>query len=183
MKFTERREWLFDPLVFKRKDVFTALRIYREYVVKHSPMPPPKFLEVDRSTAKVDQLWHVSLDDRTAFSRTLEIPALNTFEKPDWRLTKVGIVPQRKDKFTMANLLLQQFDYFPVRGDMVYWNGYRYMIINVVLEPQAFWQSTNVWLGLVVECIIPAEGDARPLINLGVPAPSEISQTRPLPEI
>jgi len=140
-------------------------------------------MEVDRRSAKYDKLWHVPLDDRTVFSRILDIPSLNTHEKTDWRLTKVGIVPQRKDKFTLSNLLLQEFDYFPVRGDMVFYNGYRYMIINVVLEPQAYWHQTNVWMGLVCECVIPPEGDARPLVNLGVAAPSELMQTRPLPEV
>lgn len=183
MKFTERREWLYDPDVFKKSDTQTALRIHREYTRKHSAKPPPKFFEVDRVSAKYDQLWHIPLDDRTVFGRVLEIPSINTFVKPDWRLTKVGIVPQRQDKFTMSNLILQEFDYFPVRGDMVFWNGYRYMIVNVVLEPTAYWQQTNVWMGLVCECVIPAEGDARPLVNLSVPAPSEIGQSRPLPEV
>jgi hypothetical protein len=183
MKFTERKEWLYDPLVFQRKDTQTALRIHREWTKKHSPNPAPKFFEVDRATAKFDQLWHVPLDDRTVFSRTLEIPAINTQEKPQWRLTKIGLVPQRKDKFTMSNLILQEFDYFPNRGDLVFYNGYRYMIVNVVIEPNAYWHQTNVWMGLVVECMIPPEGDARPVPNLSVPTPSEMGQTRPLPEV
>lgn len=177
MKFTERREWLYDPQVFKRSDVQTALRINREATRKHSGKPYPVFMEVDRRSAKYDALWHVPLNDRTQFSRVLPIPAINTFERPDWRLTKVGIVPQRKDKFTLSHLLLQEADYFPVRGDMVFWNGYRYMIIKVVLDPQGYWQQTNVWLGLVVECVIPPDGDARPLIDLSVAVPAEILQT------
>lgn len=183
MKFTERKEWLYDPEIFKRSDTQTALRIHREWTKKHSPNPPPRFMEVDRRTAKFDQLWHVPLDDRTVFSRILDVPAINTHDKPTWRLTKVGVVPQRNDKFTMSNLLLQEADYFPTRGDMVYFNGYRYMIVNVELEPTAYWQQTNVWMGLVCVCIIPPEGDARPIPNLGEPAPAEIRQTRAMPEV
>lgn len=175
MKFTERREWLYDPQVFGRADTQTALRIHAEATRKFSARPTPRFFEVDRRSAKYDALWHMPLTDRTLFSRALDIPAINTFERPDWRLTKIGIVPNRKDKFTLSNLILQQADYFPVRGDMVFWNGYRYMIVNVVLEPNGYWQQTNVWLGLVVECVIPAEGDARPLLDLSQAAPAEIA--------
>ena len=139
-------------------------------------------MEVDRRAMKYDALWHVPLDDRTVFSRVLDVPAIVTKERPDWRLTRVGIVPQQKHKFWLANLILEQIDYFPVRGDMVYYDGYRHIIINTVLEPNAFWQQTNVWLGMVCETVIPAEGDARPLVNLGVAAPAESIQTRPLPE-
>lgn len=183
MKFTERREWLYDPQVFGRKDVQIALRIHAEATRKHSGRPPPTFMEVDRRSAKYDALWHVPLNDRTAFSRTIPIPAINTFERPDWRLTKVGIVPQRKDKFTLSNLLLREADYFPVRGDMVFWNGYRYMIIKVVLDPLGYWQQTNVWLGLVCECVIPPDGDARPLLDLSNPVPDELLQTSQLPQV
>ena len=182
MRFAERKQFLYDPDVFKLNDTGTALMIHAEAVKKFSPNPQPKFMEVDRRTTKYDTLWHVSLDDRTVFSRVLDIPAIVTKERPDWRLTRVGIVPQQKHKFWVANLILQQVDYFPVRGDMVYYDGYRHMIINTVLEPNAFWAQTNVWLGMVCETIIPAEGDARPLINLGEPAPAEIVQSRPLPE-
>ena len=183
MKFTERREWLYDPQVFGRADTQRALRIHREATVKHSAKPPPRFLEVDRRTSKYDQLWHVPLDDRTQFSRILDIPAINTFERPNWKLTKIGIVPQRRDKFTMSNLLLQEANYFPVRGDLVFWNGYRYMIVDVNIDPKGYWQQTNVWMGLVVDCIIPAEGDARPLINVGVAAVAEVAQSSPLPQV
>jgi hypothetical protein len=183
VKFTERKELLYDPEIFRKAETQTALRINREWTVKHSPQPPPRFMEVNRQSAKFDALWHVPLDDRTVFLRVMNIPCINSFEKPDWRLTKVGIVPKRKDKFTMSHLLLQEFDYFPVRGDMVFFNGYRYMIVNVVLEPQAYWHQTNVWTGLVVECQIPPEGDARPVPNLAEPTLAELFQTRALPEV
>ena len=58
---------------------------------------------------------------------------------------------------------------------MVFWNGYRYAIINVVLPPEAYWQQTNVWLGMYVECAIVPEGDAKPLVDLSYVHPVEMS--------
>jgi hypothetical protein len=182
VKFTERKEWLYDPTLFVRSDTQTALKIHSEYVRKHSGNPPPKFFEVDTASAKFDQLWHFPLDNRTVFRRTIDVPAIVKIQRADWRLTKVGISPQQKTTYWLGNLILQELDYFPTRGDMVFYNGYRQMIVNVYLEPRAFWQQTNVWLGMVVEAIIPADGDARPLLDPSVPAPQEIKQTRPVPE-
>lgn len=179
MRYVERKEFQYDPAVFKAKDAQTALRIHREATRAHSPKPPPVFLEVDRRSANIDALWHVPLTDRTTFSRQIPMPCINTFVKPDWRLTKMGIVPQRQDKFALSHLLLKEADYFPMRGDMVAWNSYRYMILNVELAPEGYWQQTNIWMGLVCTCIIPPDGDARPLLNLAQPAPSEWVAVRP----
>lgn len=183
MRFLERKEFLYDPTLFRRSDSQTALRMHAEYVRSYSPQPYPKFFEVSRKDSKIDHLWHVPLDDRTVFSRTLEIPAINMFERPDWRLTKVGITPLRKDKFWLSNLALQEFDYFPERGDQVFWNGYRYTIRDVVLDPSAYWHQTGVWLGLVCECIIAPQGDARPVLDVNNPVPREIGETREKPEV
>lgn len=182
MKFTERKEWLYDPALFQRYDTQTALKIHSEYVRRHSPNPPPRFFEVDVKNMKYDDLWHFPLDNRTMFRRELDIPAIVQIQRPDWRLTKVGIVPQQKTTFWFGNLILQEVDYFPNRGDMVFYNGYRQMIVNVILAPEAYWQQTNVWLGMIVEAIIPAEGDARPLLDPSKAVTSEVLQTRPLPE-
>lgn len=183
MRFGERKEFTYDPELFRASpDVNTALMIHAEYIKAMSPQPYPKFYEVDRRSEKVDQLWHVSLDERTVFSRVVEMPVIINAERPDWRLTRVGLAPQQKYKVWMANNHLRAADWFPQRGDIMYYNGYRNMIINVVLEPMAFWHQTNVWLGLICETIIPADGDARPLINPGVSPPSESIQVRPLPE-
>jgi len=184
MKFTDRREFSYDMDLFGRHDTVTALKIHKDYVVRMSPTKPaPLWMEVDRSKSQFDPLWHVPLDGQLHFSRTFEMPCIVTAERPDWRLTKLGIVPQQKRKFTVDNTLLRELDYFPVRGDLVYFNGYRNMILNVVLEPNGYWNQTNIWLGLVCETIIPPEGDARPLINAGQPAPAEITtRARPLPE-
>lgn len=183
MRFTERKEWHYDGLLVKRADVQTALAIHAEYIDKNTPIPPPKFLEVDRRSEKFDPLWHVSLDERTVYSRTLDIPAIVKASKPDWRLTKAGLTPQQQYKFYVANLHLEEYDYFPMRGDLIYYNGYRNMIVNVVLEPESYWLQTNIWLGLVCETIIPADGDARPVTNMGELAPRENIQTRPAPEV
>jgi hypothetical protein len=181
--FDQRKEWHYDPEQYRLADTQTALGIHAEYIRVCSPRPYPKFYEVDRRSEKYDDLWHVPLDERTVFSRVIEMPVIIKAERPDWRLTRVGIAPQQKYKVWMANLLLQQYEYFPMRGDIMYFNGYRNMIINVVLEPESYWHQTNVWLGLVCETIIPADGDARPLINPGDPPPAERIQTRPLPEV
>jgi hypothetical protein len=183
MRFQERKEFQYDPVLFRKSDTGTALRMHAEYVKQFSAQPYPKFFEINRADCKYDDLWHVPLDDRTVFSRVLELPAINVFERPDWRLTTLGLVPLRKDKFWLSNLALQEFDYFPERGDMVYYNGYRYTIRDVVLDPSAYWQQTGVWLGLVVECIIAPQGDARPIVDVGNVVPREVSETRLKPEV
>lgn len=184
MKFTERKDWQYDPDIFTLHDTQTALSIQAEFVRRHSPNRPlPTFMEVDRRSAQIDALWHVPLNDRTVFSRVFQMPVLVNKERPDWRLTRVGLVPLQKHKITMANLILQEMDWFPLRGDMMFFGGYRHMIINVVLEPEAFWQQTNVWLGLQCETVIPADGDARPVLNQAVAVPRELIQTFPIPEV
>ena len=182
MTFDQRKEWHYDPEQYRLKDVQTALTIHAEYIRVTSPRPYPKFYEVDHRSEKYDDLWHVPLDERTVFSRVIDLPVIINAERPDWRLTRVGIAPQQKYKVWMANLLLQQHNYFPVRGDIMYFNGYRNMIINVVLEPTSYWQQTNVWLGMVCECSLPPDGDARPVLDNQNTVPAEMANTRPLPE-
>lgn len=179
MKFTDRKEFTYDEQLFgSRTDLKTALAIHHEYVKMASPKPYPLFYEVDRRSEKVDALWHVSLDDRTVFSRVIDgLPVILKAERPDWRLTRVGITPQQKYTIWMSNLGLAAVNWFPMRGDVMYFNGYRNMIISVTLEPQSYWQQTNAWLGLTCSTIIPADGDARPLINPGSPPPAERIQT------
>lgn len=184
MRFKERKQWLYDPEVFTRADTATALKIHAEYVKKSSPSNPlPRFFEVNRADEVFDTLWHEPNQERTPFNREFEMPVIVTAERPDWRLTKIGLVPQQKLKVWMANLLLQEADWWPERGDFMFFNGYRHMIVNVVLEPSAFWQQTNVWLGLQCETVIPADGDARPVTNPAVPVPRELAQTRPYPTV
>lgn len=175
MKFTERTEFLYDPDLFKRADTQTALKLNEEYTRRHAARPLPKILEVDRDQP-VDHVRHFPLSDRTKLSRQIEMPCINRHGKNEWRLTRKGQFAQRKDQFYMSNLILQELDYFPRRGDYIYWNGYRYIMVNVVLDENGYWQQTNVWLGLYVECIIPPEGDATPLIDPGEAVPEEAVQ-------
>jgi hypothetical protein len=174
VRFDDRKEFIYDAEIFKRYDTKTALQIHDEYVRRYSAKPPPKFLEIDRRASGIDPLWHAPIGDRTPVARDLEIPAINTFSKPDWRLTKIGVTPKRDDKFWLSNNGLQEANYFPMRGDLVVWNGYRYMIEKVTIDPAAYWQQTNVWLGLVVECVIPPEGDSRPAVNSALVTPAEV---------
>jgi hypothetical protein len=182
MKYTERKEWLYDPALFLRSDTQTALGMHSEFIRATSPRPPPKFFEVDHATAKYDDLWHFPLDSHNQFARTLDIPTIVKQEKANWRLTKAGLVPQQKIQLWLGNLILKELDYIPVRGDLVFFQGYRYVIVNAVPNPEAYWQQTNVWLGMVADAIIPAEGDARPLLNPSEAAAGEIRQTRPVAE-
>jgi hypothetical protein len=180
MRFTERKDFLTDPAIFKRKDSITALKIYAESVKKYSANPPPKFFEVDRNESQFDALWHATINDREAYTREIGIPAINKFIKPDWKLTRMGVTPQRRDDFILAYNILSEVDYFPLRGDRVYWNGYRYIILKVVIDPEAYWQQTNQWLGLRVECIVPPEGDSRPTpTDVSTRIPAEISTAAP----
>lgn len=187
MRYLERKEFLYDPDVFRLSDTQTALQIAAEYVRVSSPNPRPKFFEVDRDSNNFDPMWHMPLTPRTPFSRVLEIPAIVTFEKPDWRLTKLGMRPIQQFGFWLATEHLRapdesskgdskaiRLDYFPLRGDMIYYIGYRLMIINAVPDPKAYWQQTNVWTGIVCEATIVPDGDAKPIPNLGEASPAEL---------
>ena len=196
MRYEERKEFLYDGEIWKRKDSELALKIHGEYVRTSSPKPYPKFFEVDRGDQAVDPLWHMPVSERTVFSRTLEVPAIVQFEKPNWQLTKLGITPKQRFKFWLANIHLCppgslvddretspiRLDYFPLRGDLVYYIGYRLMIMNVVLDPSAYWLQSGVWLGLVCEVSIVPDGDARPVVDLGTPVPAESPGAKAVPD-
>lgn len=159
MRFKEQPEFQTDPEVFRLSDTQTALLIYAEYVTRHSARPRPKFLEVDRSAQRVDSLWHAPVGGKLVYTRELELPAINIFRKPQWRVTRVGVTPARQDTFLLAYKALSEADYFPMMGDGVYWSGYRYMIVHVEVPPDAYWGQTNQWMGLQVECVIPPVED------------------------
>lgn len=180
MRYTERKEFLYEPELFSRHDAYTAARLYAEYVRVHSARPTPQFFEVDLSQG-IDPLWHNPVTPRTQFTQRspISVPAINQFQKPDWRLTKLGIVPQRRDNFYLSNLDLKELDYLPNRGDLVFWNGYRYTILNALPPPEAYWQQTGVWLGFLIEAAIMAEGDAKPVLNLAEALPSEVRKVAP----
>jgi hypothetical protein len=200
MRYSERKEFLFDTELFGLYDTQNALRIYAEFVKKGSPKPCPTFFVVDRSDEAIDDLWHMPLTDRTVFHRELQLPVLVKFERPDWRLTRLGITPLQKFKFILANLHLHpvdqgakdeqlatgqpaiRLDYFPQRGDQIFYIGYRLMITKVVPEPESYWGQTNVWLGLIVEASIAPEGDAPPLADLSKAVPAELPGAQPRPD-
>lgn len=175
MKYTEHKEFVYNPELFKLKDTQIALRMQREHIKKSCGVPFPKFFEVDRSPGQYDPLWHMPVGDRAKFSRTLEMPAIQTFDKANYQLTKLGLTPVQRVRFTIANLTLQEFNYFPTRGDFVYRNGYRYTILNTVIDPTAYWGQTGVWLGLTLECVIAPFGDTLPNQDPKVAAPADIS--------
>jgi hypothetical protein len=175
VKFTDRPNFIYDPAVAGLADTVVALRMHDEYVRQYSARPAPMFLEVDRSVENVDLLWHTPRGARTQFTRQIRIPAINKFERPQWNLTPVGIVPQRRDRFWLSNLGLARVDWFPNRGDLVIWNGYRYGLVDVVIPPESYWGQTGVWLGLYVVAIIIPEGDAAPLENVNIVYDPEMS--------
>ncbi len=161
MKFTDRKEFTHDPELFGRKDVQIALKLTNEYYTRCSARPLPRFFEVDRSPDQIDPLYHVPVNARTQFLRTLDIPAINQFIKPNLsQLVRSVITYQRKDTFWLSHIALQAFDWWPLRGDQVAWSGYRYNIIDVSVPPEAYFGQTGVWTALTVTCIVPADGDA-----------------------
>jgi hypothetical protein len=164
MRYTERPEFPYDPKIFGLRDTQTALSIYDEGVRKHGPRPPPVFYEVDRSADKLDPLWNVPMTGRDVVSRVLKVPCINVHPGNQWTMTQQGLVPAQKDNFLVSHKSLIQFDWFPNRGDLVVFKGYRYMIIDVNIPGEAYWQQTDVWLGLELRCIVPADGDGRPRI-------------------
>jgi hypothetical protein len=173
MKFTDRREFLYDPEVFSRFDTQTALKIHDEFVFRHSGKPFPRFFEVDRTGNQIDPLWHQPVAVRTQISRKLDIAAIVQFEKLNWTLVRLGRVPQQKVKYWISNLSMQRANYFPLQGDLIYWNGYRTEITTIEFEPNSFWQQTNVWLGLIAVAELVPEGDSKQLADPGAIAPAE----------
>jgi hypothetical protein len=130
VKFTEQTDFLYDPTIFSRADTQTALKIHREYIHRHGPMkdgvPAPKFFEVDWAVGQYDSLWHQPVGSRLQFTARspLSVPAINQFVKPDWKVTRLGQTPGRRDNFWVANLDSAKLNYFPRRGDVVFWRGY-----------------------------------------------------------
>lgn len=175
MKFTERKEFVYDMALFGLANVKTALRIYAEYIRKGSARPLPVFLETSHSEAETDDLWHAPRGGRVLIERRLEIPALNIHDKPDWKKTMLGIKNVRNDKFLISHNALKDADYFPQRGDRIVWNGYRHLILKVAIPPEAIWGQTNVWMGLQVETEIAPDGDVKPGVDPGVVVPAEVS--------
>lgn len=177
MQFNDRKDFLYTAEVFKLSNTKTALKIYAEWVKKHSAIPRPVFFEVDRQLQKIDPLWHYAVDSRTKYAREISMPAVNMFDQPKWKRSKHGITNVRTDKFLLAHNILEELDYFPMIGDQIAWNGYRYQITEINMDKECYWQQTNVWMGLYVTAIIPPDGDAKPTVNAQQLVPAEKSGT------
>lgn len=136
-------------------------------------------MEVDRRDQQFDPLWHMPVGPRTVFSREIAMPCLNTFDKMQFRRSSFQIQPKRIDNFMLSHNLLEAADYFPMQGDMVFWQGYRYAIVDVAVDPAGYWHQTNVWTGIYVVAIIPPDGDARPPLNPMSRLPTEVTRIRP----
>ena len=190
MRYLEHKEFSFDPVVFRRSDTVTALKIHAEFVLKQSARPGarPRFFEVNRADQQIDPLWHMPVTERTTFSRNFEVPCITTFDQAVWTIRKQGQMPKQKYTFWMAHLHLMptganpdereldpiRLDYFPQRGDMIFHVGYRLMIVAAVPDPTAYWGQTNVWLGITAHAMIVPEGDARPVVDASQPVPAEL---------
>jgi len=172
-------------VVFTRSDVQTALKINKEAVEKHSPEHlRPRFFEVEPGQMRED-VFHAPLTGRTLWTprSPILVPAINLFQKPDWRVKMAGIIPKRQDNFIISHLTLKELDYYPGPGDYIFWNGYRYAILQAAPPPESYWHQTNVWLSILVEAVIAPEGDGVPLANLAqVEAVERGSSAGPLPE-
>lgn len=168
MRFHERKQFDVEPEVFSAVDAQQAMKFHEEWLTRHSTRPRPRFFEIDVRHQKIDPLWHIPTSDRTPFSRQLDIPAIVGFGRATSHdLTKIGRTPQRTTQFLLSHNVLKAIDYFPLEGDLVYWNGYRTIITKVFLDPEGYWQQTNLWLGLYVETVIAPRGDSKPLVNPG----------------
>ena len=178
MRYTDRKEFTYDPQLFKRYDVITAKKFHRQHVEAHSPRSPlPKVFEIDRQSATIDPLWHYDTNPRKQFSRELDMPGIYKQDRLNWSLRRYGKVAEQKMTVILDANILEELDYFPSRGDIVYWSGYRWCMTEVNLDPAGYWQQTNVWLGLSVTCYIDVEGDERPSINPGIVSPAEVSKS------
>jgi len=176
MRYSDHKQFEYDPEAFKLSDTTTALKIYDEYVRKYSPRGMlPKFFEVDPGQA-IDPVRHFPVSERTQFTprSPIELPSIIKFSKPDWRLSRNVIQPKRPTELYVSHLSLKQLDYFPTLGDLVSWGGYRWEVVSAIPPPEAYWGQTNVWLGLLIEVSLAADGDARPVQDYTEPAPSEI---------
>jgi hypothetical protein len=186
MRYTDRTQFTYDPALNTIADTAIALRLHDEYIRKYSPAPnPPKFFEVDRGDGAVDPMWQMPVGANVNFTRELELPAINIFKtqtfKPKVKFDSFPTdrVTTRRDQFWLSNLSLQAADYMPMRGDQVYWNGYRHGITLVIVPPESYWGQTGVWLGLVVECEILGAKVDTPVAQLATPVPAETAPAAP----
>lgn len=185
MKYTDRRILTYDSEVFKRADVQTALMIHAEMIKKHSSIPFPKVMEVRRDAQGIDPLWHMPISRRTEFDRTLDLPAIVTFEKARIKLKRWGRGIEQLAKVWVSQRHLEELNYFPLAGDIIAWGGYRFAVLEQDFEPSAYWGQTNIWLGLVLTAAIMPDGDVTPVVVAETALPAEKSPiyTGPAPKV
>lgn len=176
MKYSERKNYTYDPEIFKRRDTQTALKIHDEYVYRHSGQPHSKFFEVDRGPGSFDPVWNTPVSGTTKYSRTIELPSIVQFDKLDWKLARQGRAAKQRWRLWVSNLGLQKADYFPTPGDRIYHSGYLTEITAIDFEPNSYWQQTNVWLGLIVIAEIVPDGDAQPLTDPSTVPPAQVGK-------
>ena len=175
MRFSQRLNFLYDPVIAELADAQNNLKIALEYVRSTTARPMPTFFEVDRSPAGVDPIWHMPKTPYTAFSRSIQLPSIRKSARSQLVNTPQGQTYVRADNFWLCNLALQMQDYFPNNGDMVAWNGYRYQIVEVNPDSETEFGQTGLWMWIVAKCMIVPYGDARfpPDFQLGAVAPAE----------
>jgi hypothetical protein len=178
MRFDDRREWTYDSDIFHRGDVQQALLFNAEYVKRCGPNPIPKVFEVARDDANTDHLWHSQISDVTQFSREVQIPCIFMQDKTQYVVEKNVLVNTQRAKVWYSHLHLKEFDYFPSRGDQIFWGGYRWMMLEVAIEPQAYWAQTSIWTNLYVNLVISPMGDWRPTKDQEKLSPAEKSTTK-----
>ena len=178
MKYSERRQFIYDHTLFARGDVKTALGIHHEYITKNSATPRPVFYEVDRSAGASDAIWHGPISGQEKFSRQLELPCLIKFESRRWNQTKVGSITSQTAWVWVSHLQLKESDYFPTPGDLVLWAGQRFEVVQPDNDPTLYWLQTNVWLGMKFILTLAPVGDIKPAAS-PLPSPAEVGNGVP----
>lgn len=176
MKFSERKEFVYDVKLLGDNEISMAMSVQREYIHSYSPIPSPVFCEVDRDEGSFDPLWHESKSGRVKYKREIPLKSLVTSEKANMRRSSTGIYYSQNNSYWVSALDLMESDYFPVQGDIIIFAGRRHIIINPVVDPTAYWAQTNVWLGMVCPTRVAITGDRRPVTNDSVLSPSELTR-------
>ena len=186
MRYNDRRQFVYDPKLNALGDTRIALALHDEYISRYSPQPDkPVFFEVNRGASAVDPMWQAPVGHTILFHRELPLSAINRFQTQTFRpKLKFDSIPTdrvttRRDQFWISNLELQRNDYFPIRGDQVYWNGYRHQITLVIVPPESYWGQTGVWLGLVCECELLGTQQAKDISELQTAQPAELAAPAP----
>lgn len=176
MLYSERKNYLYDPVIADLPDAKRMLRLAMEFAEQSTARPMPNFLEVDRTSGSIDPYWHMSKTPYTTFRRAICLPSVRRTARPQLVNGPQGQAYIRRDDFWVPNLALQLQDYFPQNGDEVAWNGYRYQVIEAIIDPETEFGQTGLWMWIVCRCLIVPLGDAQfpPSRQLGGIIPAEV---------